>query len=140
MGAGGGKAVDRGLLKDNVYKLTGVRTKHFDDAFVQGLDERNRDRMGCLPPWLQEWVATCYDPGDKGAGGLRDANRYFSGMIGGARKLHDSGLTREECQRMIGVAARTRVHYTPCRDFGNGGHCPMGDRCRYSHVPGVSEL
>ena len=136
----GGCAVDRGTLNQAVYRLTSTRTKWFDDDFVRGvMDDRNKERMACLPPWLQDVVAKIYAP-SAGRETIDEPNKRLSGVIGGVRKLHDSGLTEMEAGRIGEMAGRLKVSYQPCRDFGSGGFCQFGDRCRFFHVVGVSEV
>ena len=139
----GGQAVDRGQLRSPVWRLTGYRTPWFTENFVRELDERNVDRMSCLPPWLQEVVAAVYRPGTDRDGEeeeARDVQKYFGGVIGGVRKMFHSGLTEQEAERIIAVTGRgVRMSYRPCRSFGTTGTCQWGDGCRYFHVAGVSE-
>ena len=139
----GGQAVDRGQLRAPVYRVTGLRTAWFTDDFAGGLDERNVERMSCLPPWLQEVVAAVYRPGTGRDGHeeeARDVQKYFGGVIGGVRKMFHSGLTEREAERILAVTGRgIRMSYRPCREFGLTGRCQWGDDCRYFHVDGVSE-
>ena len=132
--------MDRGTLNQAVYRLTNVRTKCFSDEFVRGeMDDRNKERMACLPPWLQDVVARVFAP-SSGRESMDDANKRLSGVVGGMRKLHDSGLTEIEAGRVGEIAQRVKVSYQPCRDYGRDGSCQFGDRCRFFHVPGVSDV
>ena len=132
--------MDRGTLNQAMYRLTNVRTKWFSDDFVRGdMDERNQERMACLPPWLQDVVARIYAP-STGRESIDDPNKRLSGVIGGIRKLHDSGLTKQEADRIGELAMHGKVSYQPCRDYGRHGTCKFGDKCRFFHMIGVHEV
>ena len=136
----GGCAVDRGTLNQAMYRLTNVRTRWFTEEFVRGeMDERNKERMACLPPWLQDVVARIYAP-STGRESIDEPNKRLSGVIGGIRKLHDSGLMAQEAERIGELAVHGKVSYQPCRDYGRHGTCKFGDRCRFFHIIGVHEV
>ena len=116
-----------------MYALIGERTPHFNDEFVRGMDERNRERMACLPPWAQRHVIWTYGPREGQM--IQNTNKYFSGVVGGVRKLIQSGLTEDESNRMIALAQEgVRLSYMPCVTFGSRGACVYGDRCKNVHI------
>ena len=71
---------------------------------------------------------------------MDEPNKRLSGVIGGMRRLHDSGLDELEAARAGEIATCVKVGYQPCRDFGSTGRCQYGDRCRFFHVQGVSDV
>ena len=71
---------------------------------------------------------------------VRDPDRYLSGVIGGLRKLAQSGLTEEESTRMVELAMQgTRLSYKPCTGYGRKGRCTYGGQCENVHVTGITE-
>ena len=99
------------------------------------MDERNKERMACLPPWLQRHVIFTYAV----RGEVRDPNKYFSGVIGGVRRLSQSGLDERESARMVELARNgKRLSYQPCVTYGSRGNCAYGAECRNVHITGVT--
>ena len=120
-----------------MYMLIRDRTEHFDDEFVRVMDDRNRERMACLPPWVQRHVVYTYGP--KEGAEVKNPNKYFSAVIGGIRKLVQSGLKEEESMRMIELAKTgKRLSYAPCTGYGRKGRCQYGDQCKNVHVEGIT--
>ena len=134
---GTGQAFEKGEYREAIYALVGDRTEFVDEKFVRELDERNRARMACLPPWVQKHVVYTYAPREGGT--VRDPNRFFSGVIGGVRRLVQSGMTEEESARLIHMAkGGVRVSYMPCVAYGRRGTCVYGDKCKNVHVRGIT--
>ena len=93
--------MDRGTLNQAVYRLTSVRTKWFSDEFVRGeMDDRNKERMACLPPWLQDVVARAFAP-SAGRETMDEPNKRLSGVRG---SWGCSGMLRED--RRAPIATR----------------------------------
>ena len=135
---GGAVAREKGQLREAMYTLVNYRTSIVTDRFVREvLGERNLDRMACLPPWVQRHVIATY--GHRDGQEVKDPNKYFGGVIGGVRRLVQSGLTEDESRRMVDLAERgVRLSYKPCTVYGDRGSCMYGAECKNVHVTGIS--
>ena len=127
----------KGGMREPIYAMARDRTDYFTDEFVRELDARNCERMACLPPWVQRHVVHTYRP--KEGKEVQHQDKYFSAVIGGVRKLVQSGLTEDESTRMIELAKKgKRLKYTACTGFGRQGKCIYGDHCRNVRVKGFT--
>ena len=121
-----------------MFLLVEDRTEHFTEKFVQELDGRNLTRMHSLPPWVQQHIVYTYGPKDGKE--IYSPDKYFGGVIGGIRRLAQSGLTEDESMRMIELSKTgTRLSYHACRHFGQNGTCKFGWTCRHPHIFGIWE-
>ena len=102
------------------------------------MDARNEEMMTSLPPLIQQHVIYTFGP--KEGTDVRDPNKYLGGVIGGIRKLAQSGLTEEESGRMIQLSKTgQRLSYKACTMYGQHGMCKYGMQCRYVHIRGIWE-
>ena len=121
----------RGMLDEARWALVPIRTPAWSDDLVRALDERNRDRLRCLPPFWQRHITLTYGTD----GEVRDLQKHVSGTIGGVRRLIFGGMSREEAQRLQDVAAGgVRVSYKPCDQFWAEGRCRYGVGCTHPHL------
>ena len=121
------------MLDEARHALVQIRTPAWTDDLVRSLDERNLDRLRCLPPHWQRHVILTYSTD----GEVRDLQKHVSGTIGGVRRLIFGGMLREEAERLQDVASRgVRVSYKPCNQFAAEGRCRFGEGCTHPHLAG----
>ena len=121
----------RGMMDTPEYDLVHLRTPWWTDEVAEGLDDRNVERMRCLPPEWQRHVIMTYATG----GEVRDRQKHVSGTIGGVRKLIFAGMDVTEAVRLQNIASTgTRTSYNVCTQWENRGNCKNGDGCKHPHV------
>ena len=122
-----------GPMETPQYELVSTRTKYWTDELVRGLDDRNVQRLKCLPAVWQNHVVWTYAP-EEGKD-VRNSDKHINGTITGVRKLVYRGITAEEALRLQGLAGRgVRISYNECTQFRSRGKCQYGDSCRHPHV------
>ena len=123
----------RGMLDEPKYELISLRTPFWTNELVGDLDDRNKERLRCLPPEWQRHVIMTYATG----GEVRDRQKHVSGTIGGVRKLIFAGLTGAEASRLQDVACTgERISYNPCNQYEREGRCRYGLGCKHPHLDG----
>ena len=120
------------MYQDPKYALCNLRTEWWTDDLVRELDDRNLDRLRCMPPEWQRHVIMTYRPSEQGE--LRDLQKHVSGTIGGVRRLLFANMSTEEMTRLQDLASTgTRISYKPCIMYESRGSCKYGN-CTHPHV------
>ena len=129
---------EKGWWKEKKYLMVEDRTEHFTEDFALAMDEQNKHRMAELPPWVQKHVIYTYGP--KNGKEIHCVDKYFGGVIGGVRKLAQSGMTEDESMRMITLSKNgMRLSYHACLRWGKYGVCKYGWQCKHPHVHNIWE-